>query len=100
MLWRYGAAILSVAAASLVRVLFQALLGVSVPFITFFPGVVFAAWIGGLGPGIFAALLSVFTVSFIFAPPFLDVPILSRADIPRTAISLPVRLARWPWWKP
>ncbi len=33
-------------------------LGPTVPYVTFFPAVMFSAWFGGLGPGIFAAALT------------------------------------------
>ena len=56
---RYGLALVFVAAAWAVRLLFFRDLGTSVPYILFFPAVMLAALYGGAGPSILAATLSV-----------------------------------------
>ena len=53
----YAVAALASAAALLVRWPLWPLLGNSVPYITFFPAVMLAAYLGGLGPGLLATAL-------------------------------------------
>ena len=44
--------------AALIRHFFDPLWGQQLPFITFYPAVMLAAWLGGLWPGIVATLLA------------------------------------------
>jgi PAS domain S-box-containing protein len=67
--WRYGIAVCSVLAGVALRFLLASVLGQSVPYITMFPGVMFAAWLGGLGPGLLATGLSLFAALWLFIPP-------------------------------
>ena len=69
---RYGAAVLIVAGLALVRWLLDPLLGPGVPFILFFPAVMLSAWIGGLGPGVLATVLSAAVAWYLFLPPALS----------------------------
>lgn len=63
-------ALAAVGVAALVRYLLQeALEAGAVPFITFFPAVVIAAWYGGLGPGITASVASYLAADWWFVPP-------------------------------
>ena len=63
----------------LVRFAFQEWLGVSVPYLHFFPAVMISAWFGGLGPGIVATLLSAgAALYFSLRPSFIT---LTRADV-------------------
>ena len=55
----YVAAVVVVAIAALARVALYPVLGEAVPFITFFPAVAVAAWIGGFGPSAFSTALSI-----------------------------------------
>lgn len=69
-LLRYGVAVLVVIAALGLRLLLNPILGgISVPFITFFFAVMVAAWYGGAGPGIFAALASTVVADHFFIAP-------------------------------
>ena len=52
---RYAVALLAVIACLELRLLLNPFLGVNVPFITFFFGVMVAAWYGGFGPATTAA---------------------------------------------
>ncbi len=70
-----GAA-LAMAAA---RYFLQPLLGEELPFITFFPAVFFAAWLGGLGPGLLATLASALLCLFFFLPPVYSLELTSPA---------------------
>jgi two-component system sensor kinase FixL len=66
---RYLASGLSVAVALLLRLWVGDALADEVPYVQFYPAVVFATWLGGLGPGIFATMLSsVGAAYFLLAP--------------------------------
>jgi K+-sensing histidine kinase KdpD len=65
----YGVAIAAVALAGLVRWSLEGILVSGVPFITFFPAVIIAAFVGGLGPGLLSVLLSVLAADYFFIPP-------------------------------
>ncbi|MEP7367425.1 MAG: PAS domain-containing protein [Acidobacteriota bacterium] len=67
---RYLIAVFSAAAGMSLRMILAGILGSTVPYITFFPAVMFAAWFGGMGPGITAALLSLVAVFWMVIPPF------------------------------
>jgi PAS domain S-box-containing protein len=66
---RYAVALLAVAACLEFRLLLNPFLGANVPFITFFFGVMVAAWYGGFGPGILAALVSTVVADHFFIAP-------------------------------
>ena len=67
---RYGAAALLVAAAFLMRLGLCAWLGVELPiFITFYPAVMVAALVGGMGPGILATVLAAAATDYWILPP-------------------------------
>lgn len=67
---RYGAAVLVVLAAALLRASLTPLMGGrSMPFTLFFPAVWFAAWFGGFRPGLLSVVLSVLTGAYFFADP-------------------------------
>jgi signal transduction histidine kinase len=53
---------------------------VGVPFLTFFPAVVLAAYLGGLGPGLVAAVLSLLAASFLLIPPYWSLAVGSGSD--------------------
>jgi len=65
----YGMAAACVAATLLLRWLFTPLLGPTVPYLSFFPAILIAAWFGGFGPGLLAAGLSSAAVHIWFLPP-------------------------------
>jgi PAS domain S-box-containing protein len=58
-----------VAAATLARSLLDPWLGDTLPYITFFPAIVAAAWFGRWGPSLFAVALSSISVAWFFIPP-------------------------------
>jgi signal transduction histidine kinase/ActR/RegA family two-component response regulator len=51
------------------------LLGRSDPFLPFVGAVLIASWLGGLGPGLLATLLSVMVTDFFFVPPVFSLQI-------------------------
>src|SRR5437868_5393548 len=66
---RYPAALLVVGLVTLMRIPLAPLLGNSVPFILYFPGVVIVGWFGGFGAGLFATLASgYFARTWFFEP--------------------------------
>ena len=67
---RYAICVVAVLAGLAVRFALFRFLGSSVPYITLYPAVVFAAWLGGFGPGILAALLSIAAVFGLILPSF------------------------------
>jgi C4-dicarboxylate-specific signal transduction histidine kinase len=74
--------ILSVAAALVAGLLLDTYLQ-SAPFVSlFFCAIIFAAWFGGVGPGIFAAVLSILAFVFFFVPPINSLA-MEFKDIPR-----------------
>jgi hypothetical protein len=54
---------------------------VGVPFLTFFPAIVLAAYIGGLGPSVLATALSAIAAWVILIPPYWSLAISSGSDI-------------------
>ncbi len=64
---RYGVAILVVALSLAGTILFRPILGSEFPWLFFIPAVLLATWIGGLGAGSFATLLS-FAAALFFGP--------------------------------
>ena len=64
---RYGAAMLAVGAAFLMRAALTPFIGpTAVPFITFFPAVLFAGWFGGFRAGALAVVLSTLASDYFF----------------------------------
>ena len=66
--WRLAASRLMVVGAALTRLGLLPVLGSSRSYITFYPAVAFAAFIGGLPAGLFAAVLSAFVAHVWIAP--------------------------------
>jgi PAS domain S-box-containing protein len=83
---RYSTAVLIVAAFLLVRLALQSVLGESVPYLQFFPAIMLAAWLGGLGPGLAATGLAAALADFFFLKPIYSFAIGSTAD----TVSLPL----------
>jgi PAS domain S-box-containing protein len=64
----YFVAVAAVALATLIRWMLVPLWGSRLPFITFFPAVMVAAWLGGLGPGLLATALATLSAVWFFEP--------------------------------
>lgn len=62
----YLIAILLITLAAVVRVILQPALGPRFPFFSFIIGVMIAAWLGGLGPALFALVLGGFAGIYLF----------------------------------
>jgi PAS domain S-box-containing protein len=65
----YGAAIAAVALATALRTLLSPQLLSGVPFITYFPAIIVATFLGGLRPGLMALALSSATAWLLFVKP-------------------------------
>jgi len=67
-IWKYGVAVLSVAAAMFVSH-WQLLHLEAAPVSLFLCAVIFSAWFGGAGPGLLATILSALAFYYVFLPP-------------------------------
>ena len=65
----YGVAVLATGVSLVLRLALYGLVGGRGPFITFFPAVVIAAYLGGLRPGIVATVLSAAAVDYFLIEP-------------------------------
>jgi PAS domain S-box-containing protein len=69
-LLNYGAAVLATLAATILRMALTPLIGeTAVPFITYFPAVLFSAWFGGFRAGALTVILSALAADYYFVPP-------------------------------
>ncbi len=66
---RYGVAAGAIVVCTLLRRAMHPLLGFDVPFLFYFPGLMFAGWYGGFGPGFLATVLSGLLGQFLFSEP-------------------------------
>lgn len=66
---RYGVALLATVAALAARAALDPMLHDNVPYVTLFVGTVIAAWFGGLGPGLLAALIELIFAQHFWVPP-------------------------------
>jgi len=86
---RYGIAAGAVLLGWLARVGLTAFVGTTaLPFVFFFPAVACAAWFGGLGAGLFAALASVAIARFFFIAPINSFALLRPFDLAADAAFL------------
>src|ERR1044071_7967264 len=77
---RYGAAVICVALALVARWLLSSQLGDRTPYLTYFLGVIVAAYFGGLGPGLLATFLSVTVLASFWLQPVYSPAIYSSVD--------------------
>jgi len=78
---RYVFALLSVAAAFLLRLGLTRLAGGSLPtYITFYPAVMLPALLGGVGPGLLATVAAALVVDYFILPPLASFTVASLAD--------------------
>ncbi len=85
--WRYALAIVAVAASDAVRVGLEAWVGPGLPtFVTFYPAVMVAALLGGIGPGLLATVATALITDIWIMPPIGQLAIASPVD--RLAMAL------------
>jgi K+-sensing histidine kinase KdpD len=82
-IWRYGAAALSVGAA-LVLSRLPALHLQNAPSSLFLLAVMFSAWFGGVGPGLLAMVVSSVCFDYFFVPPMYSLTV-KPEEMPRLA---------------
>ena len=85
---RYAVAILSFTLSLLVRLALSSVLSLTVPYITFFPGIMVSAWFGGLGPGLVTTGLSALASLYFFAGPLSSSRAISKTDLAGQAVFL------------
>jgi PAS domain S-box-containing protein len=66
---RYGIVPIAVAVALVLRHVVASLVGAEFYFLFLWPAVIFCAWYGGFGPGLFATVLSAFAANFFYLEP-------------------------------
>jgi K+-sensing histidine kinase KdpD len=66
---RYVITLAAFAGALLFRYVFRESLGLKVPYLQFYPAIIFAAWYGGLGPGVLTTTLSAIVAVYFLLPP-------------------------------
>jgi PAS domain S-box-containing protein len=69
LLIRYGLAVVCAAAAILARMSLDSLWGPQYPYLVFYPAILLAAWVGGLGPGLLTTGLCGLAAAFYWIPP-------------------------------
>ncbi len=67
---RYAVAALAVAAVVAFRLAAWLLVRDDIPWIPYAPAIIFAAWYGGIGPGLAATLLSALATDYFLLPPY------------------------------
>jgi PAS domain S-box-containing protein len=81
----YAVVALGVAAAVLADLLLETSLQTSSTLFLFLCAIIFAAWIGGVGPGLAATALSVLAFDYFFLPPIYSFDLM-LSDLPRIAL--------------
>src|SRR3954463_6213910 len=81
----YAVAVLGVTAAVIANLLLASYLQSSSTLFLFLCAIIFAAWLGGVGPGLFATALSVVVFDYFFLPPIYSFDLM-LSDLPRIAL--------------
>jgi len=89
---RYAHAVMCVAAATVLRACLGRM-GVSPPYITYFPAVALAAWVNGMGPGIVATILAALCSDFFFIQPVMKLGISSAGEYLAHVVFIAMSLA-------
>ena len=88
-----GVAVLATGLSVLLRLALFRFLDIKDPYITFLPGVILAAYIGGLWPGFLATLLSALAADYFFTTPRFSLYMDNPADIYALALFVLVAAA-------
>ena len=81
----YAVATLAVTAAVIANLLLETSLHASPTLFLFLCAIIFAAWFGGVGPGLAATALSVLAFDYFFLPPIHSINLM-LSDLPRIAL--------------
>ena len=82
----YGLAVLCTGLAFALREVIEAVAPGALPYATFFPAVLIAAWAGGLGPGLLALVLSLLAGWYFFVPPRFSFVLPEAAEVGSVAL--------------
>lgn len=85
-LWRYGTAVLSIVVAAAVRLALDPFVGSEHVLFAFILAVVAASRIGGTGPGLLAAAISVPTAWYFFIEPRFSFAITNESNVGSLAV--------------
>lgn len=80
---RYIFAIVTALISLLIRLLLTPVLGMAGPFLLFAPAIMFSAWYGGTGPGLFATGWSCFLAIFFLVEPIHSLQVAESSDLVR-----------------
>src|SRR4051794_6268510 len=83
---RYGLAVLAVGLALILKLLLVPVLRQDIPVLGFFVAVTVSAWMGGLGPGIFATILAAALDFCYFMEPFGRMQFVTADQAPRLVL--------------
>ncbi|HYY56511.1 MAG TPA: ATP-binding protein [Pyrinomonadaceae bacterium] len=78
---RYGIAVGVVVLATLLRLLLDPMLGINIPYATYFLAVLITAWACGLGPALLALCLGALGAVYFFMPPHGSLTLTGAANI-------------------
>ena len=78
--FRYGVAIACALLAIVARMSLASVWGLELPYLTFYPAVLLAAWVGGLGPGLLTTGLCALAAVYFWIPPTHSFSIGSTGD--------------------
>jgi len=83
--WRYGVAVIATGLATVVTILLHRYLSHGVMAL-FIASVMISAWVGGLGPGLLASVMSVLASQYFFFPPIYSLAVDSSDDIAQIVV--------------
>jgi len=78
--FRYGVAIACALAAIAARMSLASVWGLELPYLTLYPAVLLAAWVGGFGPGLLTTGLCALAAVYLWIPPTYSFAIGSTGD--------------------
>ena len=76
----YSFAIVCAALGLWLRLALNSVLGITVPYITFFPAIMLSAWAGGFGPGLLTTLLGAVAAQYFLLAPLYSFALPSLVD--------------------
>ena len=82
----YLIAVAAVVASALLRLILDPIFVTESPMLTFVFGIAVASLYGGLGPGLFATVLSIFVGDYLFIEPRMTFGVWSTLDLTRIAL--------------
>jgi PAS domain S-box-containing protein len=87
---RYAVAVGVAVGAVLLRLAFDPVWGVKLPYITLFPAIMLSAWLGGLWPGIVTTLITGTAAEYFWMEPVRSWAVTDRSELLGTAVFVAV----------